>query len=106
MQPIEDIREFCEKRDAGECCTISEELFNYFLGVLPPIYMNRNVELVDGDKTLASFGFAEGWERITAFWRTADGWYLAQHTTEINGSNGPFFAVGHGPARSTSRNTI
>jgi len=65
-------------------CT-AEEMFDYFLGVLPPQFMGREVELVDGSKQRAAFGFAEGAERITAFWAEG-GNFFAQHTKLI--SNG------------------
>lgn len=52
----------------GERVEIDEEMFMYWLEVLPPVYMRRNVTLPDGKCIVAAFGFAEGAEKITAFW--------------------------------------
>jgi hypothetical protein len=57
---------------SGKRCQISEEVFNYFLEVLPPVYMNRNVVTLSGLAVRADFGFAEGEEPITAFWTSGD----------------------------------
>lgn len=78
-----DFKEFLTRRDAGERVAVDQELADYFLDVLPPVYMGRVVTLTDGTQVRAAFGFAEGAERITAFWRQGGKWY-AQHTTEIN----------------------
>jgi hypothetical protein len=34
---------------SGKCVLIDESMFNYFLEVLPPIFMNRTVNDVPGD---------------------------------------------------------
>ena len=75
---------FIDARDRGQRCEISQALYDYFLDVLPPVL--TNVQLVDGTRVRADFGFAEGAERITAFWRarTPFGFrFYAQHTTQI-----------------------
>ena len=77
-----DFAEFLTRRDAGERVTVDDGLADYFLDVLPPVYMGRVVTLADGTQVRAAFGFAEGQERITAFWYAAGQWY-AQYTTEI-----------------------
>lgn len=67
----------------GERVEIDEKMFNYFLEVLPPRFMNRLVELCDGSRVHAEFGLAEGAEVITAFWCKRVGYkvyYFAQHT--------------------------
>lgn len=52
---------------SGEVIEISEDVFSYFLGVLPPVYMGR-VMVIGGERRRVAFGFAEGYEPITAFW--------------------------------------
>ncbi len=82
-----DLRAFCEARDRGELCQIDEEMWSYFLEVLPPRFMHRTVTLCNGEQIAADFGFAEGAERITAFWRSRlEGTlkYYAQHTNKIS----------------------
>lgn len=83
-----DFAAFIAARNCGECCLIDEEMYLYFLEVLPPRFMGRIVELVDGHEVRADFGFAEGAERITAFWRRGkdDGTdlHFAQHTKLIS----------------------
>lgn len=77
---------FIDARDRGQRCEISEALYNYFLEVLPPVLTNAWVQLVDGTRVRADFGFAEGADRITAFWRARTPLgprYYAQHTTTI-----------------------
>jgi hypothetical protein len=62
---------------------IDEETWYYFLGVLPPVYMNRDL-IIDGKPIHASFGFAEGAEPVTAFWSEAGGKYYRQLTNQMN----------------------
>jgi hypothetical protein len=64
----------------GERAEVDEEVFEYFLEVLPPKLMSTTVTLVDGSKVRATYGYAEGADTITAFWREG-GRYFAQHTT-------------------------
>ena len=84
---MDTIAQFCAHRDMGECVEVDEELYYYFLDVLPPRYMGRTVTLVTGDKIRADFGFAKGAERITAFWQTSEHRFFAQGTTEISQGN-------------------
>jgi hypothetical protein len=89
---MDSIKEFCVARDTGRMVEVDEELWYYFLEVLPPVHMNYDAEVLNarGDgyiRIKASFGFAEGYERVTAFWR---GWgeqrgrYFCQITKEMN----------------------
>ncbi len=68
----------------GERCEIDEKFYDYFLGVLPPIFMSRTVELVDGTQRYANFGMAEGQRvTITAYWSEREGdvtRYFSQRT--------------------------
>lgn len=63
--------EFIKDMHSGNKVHIDEGIFNYFLEVLPPIYMGKVVKLSEGDRRV-SFGFAEGEEMITAFWTEKD----------------------------------
>ena len=92
------IAEFCAARDTGRRVEVSEDLFEYFLGVLPPVHMGylASVRNESGDGLIqiyASFGFAEGCETVTAFWpginsqttgERESGRYFAQLTNEMN----------------------
>lgn len=59
---------FLRALDSYKPFEIDEETFDYFLEVLPPVYMNKNVKLPDGTSVVADFGFAEGSEEVTAFY--------------------------------------
>ena len=92
------IAEFCAARDTGRRVEVSEDLFEYFLGVLPPVRMGylarvRNESGNGWIQIYASFGFAEGCEMVTAFWpginsqktgERENGRYFAQLTDEMN----------------------
>lgn len=67
-----DFAAFVEVMHSGEKLECDQELFYYFLGVLPPVWMKG-----------PSFGFAEGQDLITRFW-AEDGRYFAQSTGRIN----------------------
>lgn len=75
---------FIAAKNAGERCQIDEDMFLYWLEVLPPVYMYREVTLPDGTRVRASFGFAEGAEPICAFWRGPGGTFWCQQTKEMN----------------------
>ena len=83
-----DFAEFIAALDRGECCLIDEELFDYFLGVLPPVSMGRTVTLANGREQYSVFEFAEGLEITRAFWREKrdDGTnnHFAQNTNRMN----------------------
>ena len=78
-----DFAEFIQRRDAGEKVEIDEELYSYFMEVLPPVTWATHHSFPDGMRRFTDFGFAEGEERITAFWRDGAR-YFAQHTTAIS----------------------
>jgi hypothetical protein len=89
---MDTIREFCEARDTGRMVEVDEELWEYFLEVLPPVHMGylATVRNATGDGWLqiqASFGFAEGYELVTALWRGRGeqrGRFFCQRTKEMN----------------------
>jgi hypothetical protein len=53
---------------SGDQIEVDEEVFYYFLEVLPPVFMGKRFKFADGQEVLAAFGFAEGAEPITVFW--------------------------------------
>ena len=58
------------------------DMYWYWLEVLPPAWMNRTITL-DGVPTLTHFGFAEGYDVVTAFWKQS-GRYYGQRTNIMN----------------------
>lgn len=68
---------------SGKRIEIDAYVFNHFLEVLPPIYMNKTVKTVSGQWVRADFGYAEGMETITAFW-SSGGRYFAEKTETMN----------------------
>lgn len=79
----ENWAEFIAAENRGEQLEVDEDIFDYFLEVLPPVYMYRTVELPNGTQVRTTFGFAEGAEPVTAFWKL-DGRYFCQRTKEMN----------------------
>ena len=68
----------------GKRVQTDEAMQDYYLDELPPQFMGRVVELVDGTKVYARFGFAEGEEPIVAFWTdSTTGRHFAQRTKLI-----------------------
>lgn len=73
--------------DAGHVVEISAETFDYFLEVLPPCWMNKIVDLPGYGPRLCSFGQAEGYEPVNAFWsdrQTGTRRYFAMRTAQMN----------------------
>ena len=71
-----------EAMHSGEPIEVDEEIFDYFLEVLPPVYMGRNME-IGGKRRRVAYGFAEGYEPVTAFWSEGERFYC-QRTAEMN----------------------
>lgn len=63
-----DFAEFVARLHGGEEIEIDQDLFDYFLEVLPPVRMGTNVEMPDGNLLKTCFLFAEGYEQLTAFY--------------------------------------
>ena len=76
----ENLTEFCDALRREERCEIDESMFDYFLDVLPPVFMSRVVKLCEGTSVWAEFGFVEGADVVVAFFRQ-NGKTFAQHTT-------------------------
>ena len=66
--PATTVQEFCKRRDAGYRTAVTREIYDYFLEVLPPAFMHKQIKLMDGTARVVDFGFAEGWENVTVFW--------------------------------------
>jgi len=85
----EEWQEFIKAMQSGKEFEMDEEMWYYWLEALPPVFMGRQIQWPDPDNdhhTLtvrANFGFAEGCEPITAFWRR-DGRYYGIRTSIIN----------------------
>lgn len=69
---------------SGDVIEIGQEIYDYFLEVLPPVYMGRKAKVIDGQDHYVDFGFAEGAEPITAFWSLSGPRYFCQRTAEMN----------------------
>jgi hypothetical protein len=74
-----DFKQFVKDNDGSRVLLIDEEMYYYWLEVLPPVYMDAvQPVIIDGVtyNKRCSFGFAEGRETIVDFWRagkTAEG---------------------------------
>lgn len=75
--------EFIQVMRSGEQFECDEDMFFYWLEVLPPRFMHKDATFADGSKIRASFGFAEGAELITAFWKR-DGRFFGRLTNMMN----------------------
>ena len=74
---------FLKAMHSGETFEMDEDSWDYWLNVLPPVFMHRAIKLMNGDTVSATFGFAEGEEQITAFWRR-EGRFLGCQTPHWN----------------------
>lgn len=82
----EQWQEFLTVMKSGQPVEIDADMFYYWLEVLPPAWMSER-RLVGGKMRKCSFGFAEGYEAITAFWSETTALhprYFCQRTAEIN----------------------
>ena len=68
---------------SGKTVVVDEEFYHYFLEVLPPVGMPWKAKFADGTERTCSFGFAEGWEPVVAFWKEG-GKYFCRQTTQMN----------------------
>jgi hypothetical protein len=73
--------EFIHAMRSGDVVEVDEEIYDWFLGVLPPAAYGA-LPLNDGGTVEAEFGFAEGWELIVAFWHR-DGRAYCQQTARL-----------------------
>ena len=56
--------EFIAAMHSGDILEVDRDIFDYFLEVLPPIFMNKTI-----NGQWYSFGFAEGAESVIGFWQ-------------------------------------
>jgi hypothetical protein len=84
----EEWQEFLTAMQSGEPFECDWGMFYYWLEVLPPVHYGRRVTLPNGREIVAAFGFAEGAEEITVFWRErhpgAEDRYFGCRTNTIN----------------------
>lgn len=66
--------------DISQKTEISEEVFYYYLEVLPPVFMQKKFTFTDGLTVRALFGFAEGYEPITVYWQEGDKYFCRRST--------------------------
>jgi hypothetical protein len=74
--------EFITAMHSGHRFECDEAMFDYWLEVLPPAWMGRTVTL-DGVPIRTSFGFCEGYDFVTAFWKQG-GRFFGQRTAIMN----------------------
>ena len=67
----QDWKDFIEAFNSGRTLEIDQEMFMYWLEVLPPIYMHEVIE-IEGVRKFCDFGFAEGLEPIKDFWKVGN----------------------------------
>lgn len=72
---------FIAEMHSGRVFECDEEMYYYWLEVLPPAWMNRSISTPVGPRR--TFGFAEGEEKVVAFWTQA-GRYFGWQTDVIN----------------------
>ena len=101
-------KEFIAVMQSGQRFEIDEKMFYYWLEVLPPVFMNREIDYLpghevnvrksnvcqveidylpghEGRRQRVDFGFAEGAEAITVFWRDLEKRrFYGQRTNKIN----------------------
>lgn len=76
--------EFINVMHSGEEIEIDAEMFDYFLEVLPPVFMNAAVK-IDGQLRRVDFGFAEGREYVVYFYTTpSEGRFFCRRSNVMN----------------------
>ena len=79
---------FIKAMHSGDEIEIDEEMYFYWLEVLPPIFMNERIPWPDPQHPmLYDFGFAEGTEPITMFYSSGsngDKRYFCRRSNIIN----------------------
>lgn len=64
---------FIAAMHSGNMVEIDDEMYDYWLEALPPIFMNRSIPWPNPKQpTRYDFGFAEGAEPITVFWSVGE----------------------------------
>jgi hypothetical protein len=78
-----DIDAMIEATERGDIHETTADVFDYFLDVLPPVSMGKAYEIPGRGTIRTSFGFAEGYERVRAFWEE-DGKFYVYLTRKMN----------------------
>ena len=71
----EEWKEFIVVMHSGEKFECNEKMCFYWLEVLPPIFMYQKIDFLpghEGKPAHVDFGFAEGCDLVTVFWRSLD----------------------------------
>ena len=84
MLAMQNWQDTLDGMDSGQTVEVDQEVFDYFLEVLPPVFMSKTFTFKDGLCVRASFGFAEGWEPIKVFWATPEGKMYCRQSELIN----------------------
>jgi len=72
MLDVKDWPRMIQGLRSGNVYEVSDEVWDYFLGVLPPVNMGKVIFVPGYNESIhTSFGFAEGTEEIVYFWREA-----------------------------------
>ena len=79
----EEWKSFIAAMGSGKFIEIDEEMYWYWLEVLPPVNMNKTIE-IGGFEIATNFGFAEGYEKITYFWKTKTGKFFCRQSNQMN----------------------
>lgn len=66
------MKAFLPDMHSGQVFECDEQMYRYFLEVLPPVWMAKTIRL-NGQRVFTNFGFAEGAELVTAFWKSKNG---------------------------------
>lgn len=73
---------FLNEMSSGRVFECDDEMYYYWLEVLPPASWGQVITLPDGTRRRTHFGFAEGEETITVFWNDLLDKNLATHGTD------------------------
>lgn len=79
----EEWKEFIKEKASGRTLQIDEAMFSYWLEILPPVYMGelKQIDILNNgivENVQCSFGFVEGYDYITDFWRRNGQFYCKQ----------------------------
>jgi len=84
---LEEWREVIRAMQSKRTIQIDKDMFDYWLEVLPPVYMHktRNIDVNNDGKLhsiFCSFGYAEGYDYIIDFW-VKSGKYFCKQSDEL-----------------------
>lgn len=76
-------KRFIAEKNSGRPFECDQEMFDYWVGVLRPVWMNYTRDIPGVGERLCTFGFAEGMEPITAFWQEGERFFGCRLLKEI-----------------------